>query len=76
MKSVLLGFRGLNFSTQDGRVEGTQLFTAYPSPDVTGQETSKVFVRPELCPEGLENYIGSEINIEFNNKGKVVGVSL
>ena len=32
MKSVLLGVRGLDFSGGDGRrVEGTQLFLAYPS---------------------------------------------
>lgn len=76
MKSILLGIRGLDFSTEDGKVKGTQLFLAFPSDGVIGQETGKAFVRPELCPEGLADCIGSEIDVAYNNKGKVIGVEV
>ena len=52
MKSVLLGVRGLDFSGGDGRrVEGTQLFLAYPGEGVVGQESCKVFVQLSSIPE-------------------------
>ncbi|RKJ40165.1 hypothetical protein D7Y09_16060 [bacterium 1XD42-1] len=77
MKSVLLGVRGLDFPGGDGRrVEGTQLFLAYPSEGVIGQESCKVFVQPNSCPSNIQDYIGAEIDVAYNNKGKVIGIEL
>ena len=77
MKSVLLGVRALDFSGGDGRrVEGTQLFLAYPSEGVIGQESCKVFVQPGCCPANIQDCIGMEIDVAYNNKGKVIGVEI
>ena len=75
MKHVLLGYRKLDFDSRDGgRVQGTQLFTSFKSNNVFGLETTKVFISPENTPTNIADCLGFELEIEFNNKGKVVQI--
>ena len=75
MKHVLLGYRKLDFDGRDGgRVQGTQLWTAFNSVDVKGQETSKLFIPSDKIPYNIDDYLGVQLDIEFNNKGKVVQI--
>lgn len=75
MKHVLMGYRALDFkSTDGGQVVGTQLFTAFASNGVSGQETTKLFVNPSMVPKNLDDYLGVELDVEFNQKGRVVQI--
>lgn len=72
---VLLGYRPLDFTTDDGNaVKGTQLFVRFPEDGVTGEMCDKLFVRdgielPALTP-------GMTLDIRFNRKGKVAAVKV
>lgn len=72
---ILLGYRKLDFTTDDGNaVKGTQLFVRFPEDGVTGEMCDKLFVRdgvelPALTP-------GMTLDISFNRKGKVAAVKV
>jgi len=74
MKQTLLGFRRTSFKGRDGeQVEGTRLYTRFKSNQVdAGEETGQIFVRPELVPGNIRDYIGKEIAVEFNQRGSVM----
>lgn len=77
MKCMLMGARDLEFKNDNGeRVEGTSLYLAYETEGVTGYEVSKVFISPEKKPENLLDYVGSDIGVDFNQKGKVISIEL
>lgn len=69
----LLGFRHLDFSTEDGSaVKGVQIFVAFEEDGVTGRMAEKFFIRdglelPTLTP-------GMSMDIRFTRKGKVESV--
>mgnify|MGYP006887402216 FL=1 len=76
MEHVLFGARKLDFSGEDGRqVQGVQLWVGFESDHVIGMETAKLFVRSSLVPHNVGDYMGTVIDIEFNNKGKVQNIS-
>lgn len=73
MHMKLLGFRRLDFVTDDGSaVKGTQLFTSHQEDGVTGETIAKLFIRegvelPPLSP-------GMVLDVAFTNKGRVEAV--
>lgn len=83
MKCTLIGFKTVDFTNTDGnRVEGINLFLAYPDSNVVGQVAEKKFVSSEIfdnfgvTADELENSVGCVINAEYGPKSKLVGLSL
>lgn len=77
MKQMLLGYSEVDFTKDGDRILGTRIFTSYVSKSVTeGQETGSIFLRPDMIPSGvkLSDYLGFEIDIDFDHKGRVVGL--
>lgn len=74
MKHVLIGYRLVDFKdkTDGHKVEGISLYTLFDSVDVNGQETAKLFVNVNAVPDNLDDYLGLELDVDFNNKGRVV----
>ena len=49
------------------------MYTRFKSNHVdVGEETGQIFVKPELVPGNICDYIGKEIAVEFNQYGKVM----
>lgn len=72
MDMTLLGFRKLDFTTEDGPVKGVQLFTSNEEEGVTGLMTDKLFIRDGMELPALT--VGMTLDVEFNRRGKVVAV--
>lgn len=72
MDMKLLGFRTLDFTTEDGAVKGTQIFTGNVEEGVTGLMTDKFFIRDGMELPALT--VGMTLDVEFNRKGRVVAV--
>ena len=74
MLYTILGFRELDFIASDGKqVIGTQFFGKFKDPDVIGEKTDKLFVRPEIdLPPNLK--VGDIIDVSYNNRGKVESI--
>lgn len=72
MDMKLLGFRKLDFTTEDGAVKGYQLFTGNEEEGVTGLMTDRLFVRDGMELPALT--VGMTLDVEFNRKGRVVAV--
>lgn len=72
----VVGKQEMSFETKDGsHIDGTNLFALTSNPNVDGFEAIKVFVPRTIdIPKGLE--INKKANIDFNHKGKIVGISL
>ena len=69
----LLGFRHLDFSTDDGSsVKGDQLFVAFAEDGVTGRMADKLFIRDGIALPALTP--GMMLDISFNRKGRVISV--
>jgi hypothetical protein len=71
MKQILLGYRPYKFTDEKtGReVEGVSLYTQFESQDVKGYETAKVSAK--TVPDNIDDYLGVELDIDFDQKGKV-----
>ncbi len=83
MKCTLLGFKSLNFDNKDGdKVEGIKLFLAYVDENTVGCECDAKFVNKNVFDtfnvslEALADSVNSVIDVEFNMKNKVVGLTL
>lgn len=84
MKVKLIGVRSINFEDKKtgNEISGIKLFIAYPETDVYGLMTDdrfisdNVFVSFGVPVKDLIESIDSDINLEINPKGKVVGISL
>lgn len=75
MKVCLVGKRLVDFTAEDGRrVCGASLYIGYDSDGVEGMVVDKVFVSSELV-SAKDLTVGADINIEFNNRGRVIAVS-
>ena len=77
MKQMLLGYSEIDFTKDGDRVLGTKIFTSYESRSITaGQETANIFLRPDMIPGGvkLSGYLGFEIDVEFDQRGRVIGL--
>lgn len=69
----LNGYKNLDFVTEEGNaIKGTQLFVSYAEEGVVGEMTDKLFLRDGLALPALT--VGAALNVEFNRKGKVIGV--
>lgn len=70
MKVMLLGYRPYDFADKDGRqVIGNSLYIQYETDGVTGYVAEKINV--QTIPQNINDYLGIEIDIDFNSKGKV-----
>lgn len=76
MRVKVLGSSEVHFRTESGAiVEGHNLFVAYEQEGTIGQRAGKFFVNQSIdFPKGLQ--IGSDVELSFNQYGKVDGVSL
>lgn len=80
MKVNFLGYRELDFKTRDGdKIEGMQLYIAWKTPDVNGLMSDAVMIRPDVYADivqlDIAQFVGEEIDIEFDRKGKPVCIS-
>ena len=76
VKQILVGYVNMDFTGRDGKkVEGVKLYTLYASNDVdAGQATGNVFLRPHMVPGNLSDYLGAELEMDFDQKGKLVQI--
>lgn len=69
----ILGIQSVDFVNALGeQIQGNNIFVSYPTENqnLVGEKVEKFFVRQEIpFPEQMK--IGEQINISFNNKGKV-----
>lgn len=73
MKVSLLGYKPLNFVSNDGKnVQGTKLFVSFSSAGVTGAESSAFFVKSEMTLPKL--VVGNAYVADFSNTGKLIGL--
>jgi hypothetical protein len=72
----LVGMNRLDFAARDGnRVQGTNLFIAFPFEGVTGQKTERIFVKNEIhVPDGIKP--GDTLELMFNMNGKAESVAI
>ncbi len=74
MKAKLIGFSPVGFTTSDGKViEGMTLSVGYTDENTTGMRADRFFVKKEI--EVPQVKIGENINIIFNQKGKVEAIT-
>lgn len=78
MKVTLIGFKSIVFDDDNGKkVEGINLFIGYPDVNTVGIAAERQFIYKEVfdgfgvSPELLKKYVGKEINIEYNRRGKI-----
>lgn len=83
MKCTLLGFKSLDFENKDGdKVEGIKLFLAYVDENTVGCECDAKFINKNVFEtfkvslESLADAVNTVVDVEFNMKNKVVGLSL
>lgn len=76
MNAILMGYKYLDFSSKDGPVKGHKLFLSYSDPDVKGQATDDIFIRADSGVLNIdpEKFLGKEIKLDTNLKGKVSAV--
>lgn len=75
MIQVLLGYRPYDFTNREGeQVKGVSLYTTYEPDDeyLVGFMTDKLNVA--RVPKHIDSCINKEINVEFNNRGKVAQI--
>ncbi len=79
MKVQFMGYRNLDFTVNSEKVEGLQLFIAWKTPEVNGLMTDKIMLRPERYADVLQIdpavFVGQEIDIEFDRKGRPICIS-
>lgn len=76
MRVIIIGYRNYSFTSDDGRqVEGTTLYVAKESRGITGREPVKTGVSKYLADKcGFYPEVGAEIEIEYNEKGKIENI--
>lgn len=82
-KVKLLGVQELDFKSNDGKeIKGIKLHVSFPDEFVYGYKVDTKFISDDAChnlhiyPAELKDLCGSEINIETNFSGKLVGISV
>ncbi len=74
MKAKLIGVSPVNFKTSDGKeIEGTTISVGTLDEHTTGMRAERFFVKKEI--EIPQVKIGENINIFFNQKGKVESIT-
>ena len=75
MNIRLTGYRDLDFTDDNGKpVKGTQLFGNFLEEGVNGHAADKFFIKSSIEMPTLTS--GTDYDIEFNRKGKVISVTL
>lgn len=75
MKQVLLGYRPYDFKNKEGeQVKGVSLYTMFEPDDeyLVGYMSDKLNVAK--VPKHIDSCINEEIDVEFNNRGKVAQI--
>lgn len=80
MQAKLLGIQVMDFTTKtNDHIDGTRIFIAYKDLDnenVIGTACSAIFLSRRIADScNLVDYIGKNIELAFNMKGKVVAIS-
>lgn len=83
MKVSLVGVQDMDFKGRDGNdVNGVKVFIAYPDSNTFGNVAESKFIQRniydsfKLPVEKLIEKIGEVVNVEFDPKKKIVGISL
>lgn len=83
MKVSLVGVQDMDFKSRDGNViDGVKVFIAYPDSNTYGSVAEAKFIQRniyesfELPIEKLIDKIGEVVNVEFDPKKKIVGISI
>lgn len=81
-KVHLVGLQPLDFPNKDGeQIKGINLHVNYDDENVYGEKADTKFLSDILCRnkgitiDTLLPYIGTDIDIEVNLKGKVTGIN-
>ena len=77
MKVTVLGLRRVDFvDDRSGReFAGTTLFTSFKDPSVTGEMVERFYIGDNLGLNFSSVQPGSQLDLEFNRRGKVVDFS-
>ena len=75
MRVCVRGTRALDFTTDNGRVKGTQIFYSRPVDGVIGEETNKIFIHSDF-PLPSELVPGKVIDIFCDTKGHIEHIQL
>jgi hypothetical protein len=80
MKVMLMGFQEVNFKTRDGdEIDGVKLHYNGIDTNVVGRTAESQFIRRHVFDtfgykmKDMKDILGTEVNIDFNGKGKIVG---
>lgn len=77
MKVAIIGIKDIDFTdSKTGReISGIQLFVTYPQKGIDGLASAKIFLDRRTVNE-LDKYPcpGSELHIDYDMKGRIVGV--
>ena len=75
MVAKLVGMRSVDFVAEDGRrVSGFSLYLGTRNENVIGYQVDRVFVSADKVDSKVLK-VDTEINVDFNSKGRVVAVS-
>ena len=70
MIATILGIQKLDFEGQNGRVAGTNLFTAFSDENVQGYRVERFFVRESISlPKDLK--LNTEYDLTFDRKARI-----
>lgn len=77
MKVTVLGLRRVDFvDDRSGReFAGMTLFTSFKDPAVTGEMVERFYIGDNLGLDFSDVQPGSQLDLEFNRRGKVVDFS-
>lgn len=83
MKVLLVGVQDMDFKSRDGNdINGVKVFIAYPDSNTYGNVAEYKFIQRnvfesfKLPVEKLIDKIGEVVNVEFDPKKKIVGITL
>ncbi len=83
MKVSLVGVQDMDFKSRDGNdINGVKVFIAYPDSNTYGNVAESKFIQRnvfesfKLPVEKLIEKIGEIVNVEFDPKKKIVGITL
>lgn len=74
MVGKIIGYSPVSFSTSDGKlVEGTTLSVGFSDEHTNGLRAERLFIKKEI--EIPQVKLGEEVNIYFNQRGKVDAIT-
>lgn len=83
MNVSLVGVQDMNFKSKDGNdINGVKVFIAYPDSNTYGNVAESKFIQRnvfesfKLPVEKLIEKIGEVVDVEFDPKKKIVGISI